>query len=114
MVRTQRVADDGFLVGLALFKMKTNAQLLDEITAAMADVWLAACDRRVIGTTPDGKHVVIDNRQRVCLFGPASGDECRLFIHRAAALDVLRMLGTERVAGAAIVAGGNLPVTLNG
>jgi hypothetical protein len=28
--------------------MKTNAQLLNEITAAMADVWLAACDRRVI------------------------------------------------------------------
>jgi hypothetical protein len=94
--------------------MKTNAQLLDEITAAMAEVWLAACDRRVIGATPGGKHVVIDLQQQVCLFGPASGDECRDFIHRAAALDVLRMLGTERVAGAAMVAGGNLPVTLNG
>jgi hypothetical protein len=58
--------------------------------------------------------VVIDISQRVCLFGPASGEECRVLIHRAAALDVLRMLGTERVAGAAMVAGGNLPVTLNG
>jgi hypothetical protein len=55
--------------------MKSNAQLLDEVTAAMADAWLAACDRRVIGTTPEGRHVVIDSRQRVCLFGPASADE---------------------------------------
>jgi hypothetical protein len=94
--------------------MKTNAQLLNEITAAMATAWLAACERRVMGTTPEGKHVVVDTRQKVCLFGPASGEECRVFIHRAAALDVLRMLGTERVAGAALVAGGNLPVTLNG
>jgi hypothetical protein len=94
--------------------MKSNAQLVDEITAATADTWLAACERRVIGTTPEGKHVVIDTQQRVCLFGPASAEECRVFIHRAAALDVLRTLGTERVAGAAIVAGGNLPVTLNG
>jgi hypothetical protein len=94
--------------------MKSNAQLLDEITAAMADAWLAACERRVIGTTPERKHVVIDIQQKVCLFGPASADECRVFIHRAAALDVLRMLGIERVAGAAMVAGGNLPVTLNG
>jgi len=93
--------------------MKTNAQLLEEITSLMATAWLAACDRRVIGATPDGKHVVVDLRQKVCLFGPASADECRVFIHRAAALDVLRMLGTERVAGAAMVAGGNLPVTLN-
>jgi hypothetical protein len=93
--------------------LKTNAQLLDEITAVMADVWLAACDRRVIGHETRG-HVVLDLQQKVCLFGPASADECRLFIHRAAALDVLRMLGTERVAGAAMVAGGNLPVTLNG
>lgn len=103
--------------------MKTNAQLLDEITAFMADAWLAACDRRVIGTTPEGKHVVIDLRahrfppapnKQVCLFGPASGDECRLFIHRAAALDVLRMLGTERIAGASMFAAGNPPITLNG
>jgi hypothetical protein len=94
--------------------MKTNVQLLDEITAAMADVWLGACDRRVIGTTPEGKHLVLDLGQQVCLFGPASADEFRVFIHRAAALDVLRMLGTERVAGAAMVAGGHLPITLNG
>jgi hypothetical protein len=84
--------------------MKTNAQLLDEITAAMADVWLAACDRRVIGTTADLKCVVFDMQGKVGLFGPASADECRLYIHRAAALDVLRMLGTERVARAAMEA----------
>ena len=94
--------------------MKTNAQILDEITAAMAGAWLGACDRRVIGTTPDGGHVVLDLWQKVCLFGPASADECRAFIHRAAALDVLRLLGTERVGHAAMVAGGNLPDTLNG
>jgi hypothetical protein len=95
--------------------MKTNAQLLDEITAAMADVWLAACDRRVIAPTLDNKaSIVLDLQGNVRIFCPASGDECRLFIHRAAALDVLRMLGTERVAGAAMVAGDNLPVTLNG
>jgi hypothetical protein len=40
--------------------LKTNAQLLNEIAAAMADTWLAACDRRVIGTTPEGKHLVVD------------------------------------------------------
>jgi hypothetical protein len=97
--------------------MKSNAQLLDEITAAMADAWLAACVRRVIVATKDGGHAVVDLRQRAPighLFGPASANECELFIHRAAALDVLRMLGTERVAGAAMVAGGNLPVALNG
>jgi hypothetical protein len=99
--------------------MKTNAQLLDEITAAMADVWLAACERRVIAAAPEPGaradwSVVVDLQQRVRLFGPAPASECRLFIHRAAALDVLRMLGTERVAGAAMVAGGNLPITLNG
>jgi hypothetical protein len=94
--------------------MKTNAQLLNEIAAAMADAWLAACDRRLIGTTPDNRCMVVDMLYQAKLFGPASADECRKFIHRAAALDVLRMLGTERVAGAAMVAGGNLPVTLNG
>ena len=93
--------------------MKTNEQLLNEITAVMADAWLAACERRVICTTADG-HVVVDFQQKLGLFGPASADECRVFIHRAAALDVLRMLGTERVGGAAMVARGNLPVTLNG
>jgi hypothetical protein len=87
--------------------------LLNEITAAMAEAWLAACDRRAIGAASAGC-VVLDLQQKVSLFGPASADECRVFIHRSAALDVLRMLGTERVAGAAIVAGGNLPVTLNG
>jgi hypothetical protein len=95
--------------------MKTNEQLLNEITALMADVWLAACDRRVIvPTLVPTKFMVIDHRQGTRLFGPAAGEECRVFIHRAAALDVLRMLGTERVAGAAMVAGGKLPVTLNG
>jgi hypothetical protein len=94
--------------------MKTNAQLLDEITAAMADTWLAACNRRVVGTTTDNKCMVFDMQGEVSLFGPASPEECRLFIHRAAALDVLRMLGTERVATAAMVAGGNLAVTLGG
>jgi hypothetical protein len=90
--------------------LKTNAQLLDEITAAMADVWLAACDRRVLAPSLDGvSFVVLDSHAK--LFGPASSDECRVFIHRSAALDVLRMLGTERVAGAAMVAGGNLAVT---
>jgi hypothetical protein len=85
---------------------ETNEQLLNEITAAMADTWLAACERRVIGTTSTGC-VVLDLQQKVGLFGPASADECRLFIHRAAALDVLRMLGTERVAGAAFMAAAN-------
>ena len=81
----------------------------------MADVWLAACERRVIGQAQEGKHLVVDRVPAgMCLFGPAYADECRVFIHRAAALDVLRMLGTERVGGAAMVAGGNLPVTLNG
>jgi hypothetical protein len=93
--------------------MKTNAQLLDEITAAMADAWLAACERRVIADYGE-KFVVVDLQGKATLFGPASPEECRLFIHRAAALDVLRMLGTERVAGAAMVAGGNLSATLNG
>ena len=35
--------------------MKSNAQLLNEITAAMADAWLAACERRVIGWAMDGQ-----------------------------------------------------------
>jgi hypothetical protein len=101
------------LGGATAAQMKTNEQLLNEITAAMAEAWLAACDRRAIGAASAGC-VVLDLQQKVSLFGPASADECRVFIHRSAALDVLRMLGTERVAGAAIVAGGNLPVTLNG
>jgi hypothetical protein len=96
--------------------MKTNEQIVDEITALMADAWLAACDRRVIvGTLVPTKFMVIDQRQGARLFGPASGDECRLFIHRAAALDVLLALGTQRVAEAAMtVAGNREPPALNG
>src|ERR1700726_1781108 len=88
--------------------MKTDQQLINEITALMADVWIAACDRRVIGMALDGRsYLVLDARgENTVLFGPASGDECRLYIHRAAALDVLRALGTERVAGASLGAGG--------
>jgi hypothetical protein len=94
--------------------VKTNEQLIQEITALMADVWLAACERRVIAPSLDGvSFVVLDSR--VKLFGPASGDECRLFIHRMAALDVLRALGTERVADAALrVANGSKEPVLNG
>jgi hypothetical protein len=94
--------------------MKTNEQLLNEITAAMADAWLAACDRRVMAPSLDGRSFIVMDRHAK-LFGPASADECRLFIHRSAALDVLRMIGTARVAEAAMVAAeGNLPATLNG
>ena len=74
--------------------MKSNEQILDEITAAMADTWLAACNHRVIGTLSDNRFVVVDAQAKVGLFGPASSDECRLFIHRAAALDVLFAIGT--------------------
>jgi hypothetical protein len=68
---------------------------------------------------PDGalkSHLVLDVQDNALLFGPASGDECRLFVHRAAALDVLRAIGTTRVAAAAEIAAGNgkLPLTLNG
>ena len=81
--------------------MKTNEQIIQEVTALMADTWLAACDLRVIAPSLDGaSFVVLDSRAK--LFGPASGEECRLFIHRMAALDVLRALGTERVADAAL------------
>jgi len=87
--------------------MKTNEQLLDEITAVMADTWLAACNRRfIIPTLVPNKFMIID-QQGSRLFGPASGDECRVFVHRAAALDVLRVLGTERVAGASMIAASN-------
>jgi len=98
--------------------MKTTEQLIQEITALMADVWLAACDRRVIAPSLDPKSprsMVVDLQWRKTLFGPASSDECRLFIHRMAALDVLRALGTERVADAAlrVASNSNAPV-LNG
>ena len=87
--------------------MKTNEQILDDLTAAMADIWLAACDRRVIvPTLVPTKFMVID-QQGSRLFGPAAGDECRVFVHRAAARDVLAVVGTfapEATAAAARVA----------
>jgi len=91
--------------------MKTNEQIIQEVTALMADVWLAACEQRVIGFA-GSRNMVLDVRERVVLFGPASGDECRQFIHRMAALDVLRALGTERVADASlrVVNGGKAPM----
>ena len=92
--------------------MKTNEQLLNEITALMATAWLAACERRVIGTTPEGKHVAPDYLRRVCLFGPASADEGRgVDPDRSAALNVFRAPGPQRVADAAMtaVANGHLP-----
>jgi len=39
------------------------------------------------------KFMAID-QQGSRLFGPASGDECRLFIHREAARDVLQVVGS--------------------
>jgi len=83
--------------------MKTNEQIIQEITAFMADVWLAACDCRVIAPALHlNSYMVLDVRENARLFGPASGDECRLFIHRMAALDVLLALGTQRIADAAL------------
>ncbi len=74
--------------------MQTHEQIIDDITAAMADAWLAACDRRVIAQALDNKaFMVIDVQSTVRLFGPASSDECRLFIHRAAARDALAAIG---------------------
>jgi hypothetical protein len=91
--------------------LKTNAQLLADITAAMADTWLAACDRRVIAPAlGNSECIVLDLQGNVRIFGPSSANDCRLFIHRVAALDVLRVLGTERVAGTAMIAGGILTV----
>jgi hypothetical protein len=84
--------------------MKTNEQIVKEVVALMADTWLAACDRRVIGWAMDQKSNVVLELGRNghgLLFGPASGAECRLFIHRAAALDVLRAVGTAQIADAA-------------
>ena len=83
--------------------MKTNEQIIQEITAFMADVWLAACDCRVIAPALHlNSYMVLDVRENARPFGPASSDECRKFVHRMAALDVLRALGTERVADAAL------------
>jgi len=96
--------------------MKTNEQIIQEITAFMADVWLAGCDHRVIAPALHlNSYMVLDVRDNARLFGPASSDECRLFIHRMAALDVLRALGTERVADASlrVVNGAKAPM-LNG
>ena len=74
-------------------------------------------DHRVIAPALHlNSYMVLDVRDNARLFGPASSDECRLFIHRMAALDVLRALGTERVADAALrVANGSAKApTLNG
>jgi len=94
-----------------------DIELKDAVKLLMADVWLAACERRVIAPPLDPKSPklsVIDVQGFAILFGPASGDECRLFIHRMAALDVLRALGTERVAEAAhLVSNGQFITTLN-
>jgi hypothetical protein len=85
--------------------MQTNQQLLDEITAAMADAWISSCNSRVIvNTLVPTKFMVIDARLGTRLFGPALADECLKFVHRAAAFDVLKMLGTERVAKASFIA----------
>jgi len=94
--------------------VKTNEQIIQEVVALMADTWLAACERRVVAPSLDGaSFVVLDSRAK--LFGPASGDECRQFVQRMAALDVLRALGTERVADAALrVANGAKAPMLNG
>ena len=76
--------------------MQTSEQIIDDITAAMADAWLAACDRRVIAkaTLDYGQSfIVIDRQGNVKLFGPASADECLRFIHRAAARDALAAIG---------------------
>jgi hypothetical protein len=74
--------------------MQTNEQIVDDITAAMADAWLAACDRRVIAQALDNKaFMVIDTQGSVRLFGPASADECLRFIHRVAARDALAAIG---------------------
>ena len=88
--------------------MQTNEQLLADITAAMADAWLAACDRRVIATALDTKNsfMVVDLQGTARLFGPASVEECRLFIHRAAARDALAAIG--KFAPAAVAAAGAL------
>jgi hypothetical protein len=80
-------------------------QIIQEVVALMADAWLVACERRVIAPALDWKsHMVIDVRENARLFGPASGDECRQFVHRAAALDVLRAIGSFAPAATAAAA----------
>ena len=102
----------GSLHSRKAFNMKTNDQILDDLIAAMAYAWLAACNRRVITAALDrNAWFVVEGTAR--LFGPASGDECRLFVHRAAARDVLNVVGTfapEATAAAArITMNGHVP-----
>jgi hypothetical protein len=54
------------------------------------------CDRRVIGTTPEGKHVVLDLSTKGVFIWPGLREECRLFIHRAAARDALAAIAGLR------------------
>jgi len=84
--------------------MKTDQQLIQEITALMADVWLAACERRVITPALDWKsHMVIDVREM-------RGCSARLPATSAASLSTgprrwtsCGRSGTERVADAALM-----------
>jgi hypothetical protein len=70
--------------------MKSHEQTLDDICAAMADAWLAACERRVLAQALEPRlAIVIDTQENSRAFGPATEDECRLFVHRAAARDAL-------------------------
>lgn len=90
--------------------MQTNEQTLDEITEAMADAWINSCNSRAIVTTlVPMKFMVIESRLGTRWFGPASAEECLKCVHRAAALDVLTMLGTDRVAKASFVAATEAP-----
>ena len=92
--------------------MKTNEQIIDDLTAAMADTWLAACNLRVIVPTLVPTKFMVISQQGSRLFGPASGDECQLFVHRAAAREVLQVVGTyapETTAAAARVMMNGLP-----
>ena len=61
--------------------MKTNQHLLDEITAAMADVWLAACERRVIAPPLDPKSPKVSKVRR-------AGKGKRLVIRNGAETEV--------------------------
>jgi site-specific DNA recombinase len=61
--------------------LKTNQHLLDEITAAMADVWLAACERRVIAPPLDPKSPKVSKVRR-------AGKGKRLVIRNGAETEV--------------------------
>ena len=89
--------------------MKTNEQIIDDLTAAMADTWLAACNFRVIVPTLVPEKFMVINQQGATLFGPASGDECQLFVHRAAAREVLQVIGTTTAAAARVMMNGLPP-----